>query len=257
VINKIVIKFKKAIELFDEFKNTNNILIYQMGKVGSTSLEASLPGSIHTHTLFGNYFLPKDAKLGRNGEGFLGWLQMCGEDLIKRYAIKKRKNIKIITLIRNPIDRDVSMFFQDLPEWLVYHKKLHKYDARLENSSMLNDVFNLTYDASFGLEWFDKELKRFTDIDIYDYEYEQDKGFLKITKGKYEILLIEMNKINAVEGVLSDFSGLDVNVSQGNRGEAKWYGDAYKSFKTDFKPSAEYLSAVNSSKFYTHFYKEE
>ncbi|MEY8201001.1 MAG: putative capsular polysaccharide synthesis family protein [Colwellia sp.] len=254
MISKLKRKLCGAVFLYNQYRDEGNILIYQMGKVGSTSLENSLPNSIHVHTLFGNFFLPADAKSGRDGEGVLGWIQRYGEDLIKRLAIKRRKEIKIITLVRNPMARDMSMFFQDLPEWLSYYKKKFKYDTRSEDKDVLVKAFEGVYDSGYALAWFDKEIYRLTGIDVFKYPLHLS-GYCNAEKGKYQVLVIRSESMGSCADEIRAFTGFDISVTNTNRGESKWYGGIYKNFKSDFKPSKRYIKKVQGSKLYKHFYE--
>jgi hypothetical protein len=250
VINRIIRKIKKGLEVYSEYKEANNILIYQMGKVGSTSLETAIPGSIHTHTLY-------DERTLKKIDGWFSQMKKAIGFYVKRVAIRKREKIKIISLIREPLARDMSMFFQLLPTLLHSHVNETGYDARDEGLGLLIDTFEQTYDYQYALRWFDAELKRFSGVDVYSHDYSPEVGFMTVINGKYEVLVIEMNKIQDLTSVIEDFCDQSVVINSANRGGRKWYGSVYKDFKNDFKPSEKYLSIIKSSKFYTHFYKGE
>ena len=113
---------KKVIKMY-----RNKIFIYQMGKVGSTSLEESIENSVHMHTLYSNSECwVREAQLW----GLLSPLQK-----IKRYVgskldrmiIRSNNEVKIITLVRDPVARDVSMFFQRLPYWYTHYLNANNY----------------------------------------------------------------------------------------------------------------------------------
>src|SRR5690606_30212107 len=112
-----------------------NILIYQMGKVGSTALEHSITNSRHFHTSYGrrccdffsaNMFPSNWAKMKH---------YFANE--IRLFLYKRRKKVKIITLVRNPYERNVSHFFQDIHFWLPYHILSKKGESRRENKDLV------------------------------------------------------------------------------------------------------------------------
>lgn len=248
----MISQVKKIVKLYKEYSSEDNILIYQMGKVGSTSLEKSIPNSIHVHTLYSNWFLPNTISLDsylRNKEKQLG-------NLIKRLALKCRKNVKIITIIRDPFDRDISMFFQDLPQWISGYNYLENYDTRNEKLNLLQCIFNDFYDYTYALTWFDKELKKLTDIDIYDYPYDPDKGYIKIRKGRYEVLVLECSKLTECKLHIDNFTGTSITAVNTNKSIAKWYAPLYIDFKEKYRPNEKYISSVKESKFYIHFFKK-
>lgn len=100
------------------YLNSENIIIYQMGKVGSTSLEKSLPNSFHTHTLYAKEPNPLSTSFYKSS------FVLKTRYFLIRNLIKRRRKIKIISVVRHPLERNFSMFFHDLPEWLVTHKKM-------------------------------------------------------------------------------------------------------------------------------------
>jgi|SRR5690606_2252081 len=94
------------------------ILIYQMGKVGSSSIYASLkakgvPKVFHLHRM--NPETTQKMKRTFLEQNLLA--QFRTEQLfetIYRKAIQRRKKVKIITLVREPISRNISAFFENL-----------------------------------------------------------------------------------------------------------------------------------------------
>ena len=218
-----------------------------MGKVGSTTLELALPGSIHIHTLYDNRLWDE------SNNPFLKTKRLAGFAL-KRLAINSRRRVRIITLIREPQSRDVSMFFQLMPSLIHNYISENNYDSRGEGMELLYETFENAYDYNFALDWFDMELKRLTGIDVFDYPFDKNKGYLEINKGKYDVLLIEMAKLNDLEGVVGDFCSTNICFKDSNRGGLKWYGQIYKVFKKEYLPSEKYLNTLKNSKFYKHFY---
>src|SRR4051812_8379469 len=97
----------------------NLILIYQMGKVGSTCIEKSLMTqkfqTAHYHSFFSPlpYIMFKNFYSIKYYVSFWNRLIYRIKMTILLYLIKRNKNVKIISLIREPISRNLSMFFQD------------------------------------------------------------------------------------------------------------------------------------------------
>jgi hypothetical protein len=244
--------FRKLKETYRIYSNVDNVLIYQMGKVGSTSLENSLKNSIHIHTLYGNPPCHVQYKQRRNGfKAVVGYIG----DIVRRFAIKKRSKIKIISLVREPYSRNVSMFFQDLSHWIYYFVGQGNYDNRVEDKNYLYKVFLESFDHDYLNNWFDKELKRFTGIDIYLNEFDIEKGFSVYKKGKFEVLLVTAESLNDNEDAISKFINHKVSIKSENRSNSKWYRELYQDFKLDDGGVlVKYKSSIRQSKFYKKFY---
>lgn len=184
------------------------ILVYQMGKVGSTSVYCTLQDSInamHTHSLN-----PNNCVAGLKAD-FTGAL-----DILKSHKIK------IITMVREPISQMISNFFENAERFMLKEKIEDNVVSFLENLSVGGYPFN----------WFDSELKMFTGIDIYKYDFNRREGYTIIREGNYEILCLQMEKMSENEQVIGDFCGIKgFHLKQVNVGSNKVYKDVYRRVK--------------------------
>ena len=228
----------------------DNVLIYQLGKVGSSTLESSIKNSIHTHSLYGNppcYVYMQQQRQGL--KKLHGWLG----DTIKRIALYQRKEVKIITLVRDPVDRNISMFFQDLAYWIYEYVGTVSQDTRTSEIDYLETVFEKSFDHYYINKWFDIELKRLTGIDVFQTPFPKDRGWVVIKQGKYSVLLIEASKLTSCEPVIGDFIGRKVVLQESNAGHKKWYASLYNQFKSSFDKNA-YREKLKKTKYFKHFY---
>lgn len=231
-----------------------------MGKVGSDSLAASIGDNdvSHFHTLYGNN--PNDKYLD-NG-GFISRAKCkirCFINRAKIRCLNVNGKIKIITLIRDPLDRDVSMFFQDL-EGYVLKKRTESHSSYISfnkgGCQPLISLFDKEYDFDYGVNWLDNELKRFTGVDLY--KYDVSSGVCRVITSKYDILCIKMSFIDSVEEELSEFCERDIKIKQRNLSDSKWYGCLYKDFKSEIVNSrGYYLKKYNHKKYFDWFYSDE
>lgn len=242
-----------------KYADESTVLVYQMGKVGSTSLEESLPGSIHAHTFYSNFTCEPHARQVLNS-----WWQRAqwriGE-FFKRAAIRSRKKVKIISLVRDPYARNVSMFFQDLPHWLCRHMTREAgrgvfFDNRSVSMSHLFDAFDNAFDHYYGEAWFDKELFRLTGVDVFSYPFDPQVGHVTIKMGKYEIFIVRLESLSASVGALSAFVGYDVDLRISNDSAEKWYACVYERFLRAHTPPENYVSSLYESKLASHFYSK-
>lgn len=220
-----------------KFQTEENILIYQMGKVGSSSIEHSISGAIHFHNLYLNPPNPPHYQLL-----YPSWSSKLKYSLglmMKRSLIKKRDKVKIITITRCPFERNVSMFFQALPYWMSeyysgFGVKGRAHNNRQEGFSVLWDCFSQNFNHEYPFTWFDEELKRFSGIDVTDKIFPKEDGYSIYRNGKFEVLLIDLPKIDSLSPVIENFTGSEMALEDTNSGEKKWYKDVYGEFKREY-----------------------
>ena len=91
--------------------------------------------------------------------------------------MRGRRTLKIVTLVRDPIGRNVSMYFHDLHYWLAYYFSEVRPDRDgARRNRPLIDCFRETFDHRYPLDWFDKELKRLSGIDVYEHAFDRTTG---------------------------------------------------------------------------------
>lgn len=249
---------KKLINLLNKCYRKDIILVYTMGKVGSSSLENNIDGSFHLHSLYNNPPNPLHWEL-RNF-GIKNKVSIILRNFLRRMIFRTASSIKIITIVRPPMQRNISMFFQALPFWLSsaqsgYNSNKH-IDARREGFDILCESFEEYFNHEYCLTWLDDEIKRFSGIDVYLKPFQSKKGYNIYKNGKYECLLMSLDKLNENEHILSEFVNQDVKIESINSGEMKWYSNVYKKFKSEYESSENLYEILNNSKYNKHFFKE-
>ncbi len=246
------------------------IWIFQPGKVGSQSIWNSIQDkSIQFHTLATAY---RYADIDK--------------DCLDYYLnLIQNKKIKIISAIREPISRDISAFFQnsDLELW-PYHNfnsNIFTLCGRDDESEIYMDVCSMKkrcplwekslndsyekftravmYYEQDVFSWFDHEIKKILNLDIYDYPFDQGEGYNIIEKDNIQILILKMEYLSDLENVIGDFIN-DSNYKLLNRNKAldKMYYYAYNNFKKNIKIPKDYFEFYYSDNSkYKHFYSSK
>jgi hypothetical protein len=242
---------------FRRYRDEDTILIYQMGKVGSTSLAKALGDrAIQIHN-----FYPRNEPCSRRPLYRSGLhkkpLQWAFYHVIRR-AIRRRRTLKIITLVRDPIGRNVSMYFHDLHYWLAYYFSEVRPDrvGRADMNTLI-DCFRETFDHTYPLDWFDKELKRLTGIDVYEHAFDRATGCTKIDRDGVSLLVIQTEKLRECWHAVEEFCGRKLELREDNRSARKWYGTLYASFLDTYSLNADELERIYSSRYATFFFSEE
>ena len=232
------------------------IIVYQMGKVGSRSVVDSLRMSgvkpvFHVHRMVpSNIERVKNGFLKRNVPPLD---ERTGRMLYNKISKEKRK-AKIITLVRDPLSRNISAFFENLHVYIGLNHKDTDYPLK-----KLIDIFIKEYNHEVPLQWFDLELKKATGINVYNYPFPKHKGYITIEKNNIELLIVKLEIPDDLkQKVIADFLNLDQFrlVSQ-NLGKDKTYSNTYQQFKQSISLSHDYINEMLSSKFATHFYSDK
>jgi hypothetical protein len=197
-----------------------------MGKVGSSTLSNSIPHAQQVHTLYSD--LPPHSTRIKNMSIRRNLVFFTSRKIILQ-TIKCRTKTKIITVVRNPILRNRSMFFQDLELWLTKHNLEKGGNKSSYYLQPLIDAYVQTFDHSFYLRWFDDELKRLTKVDIRNSKFKN--GFSIQANNNYEVLFLKLESMNDNISVLSHFVEKEVSLVNKNISDKKWYSELYKEFK--------------------------
>jgi hypothetical protein len=253
------------------------ILVYQMGKVGSSSVVRSLKTqnflTFNVHT-FNPYYLKKDEQLYKK-EFIAGSInaKTLWDELLFRKQLGRRFNgkpIKIITLVRDPVARNISLFFQ-WPNMIMehtadkYHLRSPSFDyEKVFSTDGIEDKMAQLFMTQFKLHerpliWLDKELKHHFGIDAYCYDFPKEKGYSTYREGNIEAMLIKLEKLSEVAGeAFSKFLGIEsFQLIPANIGRKKNTSDLYERFLNSIKLPSDYLETMYNSRFVKHFYSRK
>ncbi|WP_187254498.1 putative capsular polysaccharide synthesis family protein [Alkalicoccus halolimnae] len=246
-------------------KNENLVLIHQMGKVGSTSITSSLKTigftPIHVHSFYSplSTQMYKHYHSTKYYRSFGYRLRYFLRHQLVLRLLKSRKKLKIISLVREPVSRNMSMYFHAFHVPLMDINK-HKDNRREENTNMeafRNDFFK-KFNHTYGVNWFHEEFQRAWGVNIYEYPFNREEGHTVIREGNLEILLLKMERLNDSETVIADFLDLpEFELKNDNMGSKKWYHAVYKEFKEKLHPKREYLHQLYESDYMSHFYTDD
>ncbi len=213
-----------------ELQADNFVLVYQMGKVGSSSIEHTLGErkipSYHIHTFddheeFHMYHNKKDVSKFFDFKNRTMYRLVLNK---RKRILQKREHIKIVTLVRDPIATVFSRFFQDLHLQFIEGKKndaIHRdMDVTYKHiEHCFDNYINLNYFAN----WFDNELKRNFNIDVLRQDIDNTKPFYTFDNEKASVILIKCEQLSSLDQEIGEFLQLDKFVLK-NSNEAKTNG---------------------------------
>ncbi|REL26118.1 hypothetical protein DXX93_05690 [Thalassotalea euphylliae] len=256
-------RVKRHKVLIDKYKDPDTVFVYQMGKVGSTALESAIPEALHVHAFYNkNHTCPVRLK-GLAKFGFKHIALRLEQELIAfliRRAFRARSHTKIITLVRDAKQRNISMFFHDIDAYLFaahtncISSRRVPIPTRNQSKQLLATVFEDEFNHAYPLTWFDNELLPMTGIDMFQHTFDKENGVQRIQANSIDLLCIRMDKLSANKGALEEFIGREVALEFKNDANSKWYAELYQSFKSTYQYPEELAKSIDNSPFQKHFF---
>jgi hypothetical protein len=169
---------------------------------------------------------------------------------------------KIISLVRDPVARNISAFFYNLkhhvPGFFETNFYKGKFYATQAGVDKLTDIFLRRLNHSFPLRWFDAQLRDLIDIDVFATPFPHGHGFAIYQSDKFDVLLMRTEDINRVAGkAISTFLEIDnFQVNTTNKGDQQAYADLYQSFLSLAHLPPDYLDEIYASQLVSHFYTQ-
>ena len=251
------------------------LIVYQMGKVGSTTVTDSLRNNpnlshpiFHVHSLNPENIL-KDKKI-YYGEEYPSYFAksylpktkhlFTSEFLQKKIEtgyLNSSNRWKIITLVRDPIARNVSGFFSGMSvRYPDYYKQVG--DNKIEVEKVL-ELFLANYPQDTPFTWFDSELKLVFGVDVFSEEFPKSKGYKIYHKDLVDVLVLKLEDIDRIfEEAIKDFLNIDrITFVHSNEAKRKSYYLYYRSFIKEINFSKSYLDKMYNNQYSQHFYTEE
>ncbi len=232
------------------------VLVYQMGKVASTSVFHSLldlPGcrAYHVHRMNPETIARLRAAYLERGMSPLD--ERMGLALYRRIA-EPRRPARVISLVREPIGRNISAFFQGLDGYAGVA------DAHLHLSTdALVECFLDRYLHDLPLEWFEVELGATLGIDVYAHDFPKDRGWLEIREPPYRLLLMHHDLTDEIkEARIAELIGRpDYRLRRVNEASTKGYAEAYRAFRDRIRVPADHADRMLGSRYAKHFFDAE
>lgn len=242
------------------------VIIYQMGKVGSTTIHQSLEKAGLLLPIYKVHFLSDEGV--KHGEEFhQKTLKKPWESTphiqtshFLRDKIRSDEPIqwKIITLVREPIRREISEFFQYLPS---LYPELLDAEGNLEKSRALR-VLQTKFmfykpETNYTCRWFDMEVKSMFGLDVYEYPFDTEAGYSIIHHHNVDLLILRLEDLDQTfNRAINEFLEVDtpIEMVKANLRAEQKRGSLYQQIEQDFTIRASLCQKIYSSKYATHFY---
>ena len=233
------------------------VLTHTYGKVGSTAVHKTInkqPGyqSFQTHVIsekgvaesrHSNLEVPEEIHL------------LVGEAL--RHALERYpdRQVRIITLVRDPVARAVSDLFENPARFVADGKisgvPLEKLVAIVATNALQS--------IEFPESWFNRELSAIVGFDFFSRDFDRMNGFELYQEGRIKLLAGKLERLSdngaGYLGRFLDIGG-DFPVSKMRARSATAEGLLYEEVRKNLKLPAEALDKVYSGRVCKHFYSE-
>lgn len=264
--------YERARRWRDGRNRRNKLLVYQMGKVGSTSILKALQVKFKNEPVYHIHFLAQDLlaqKLQAERKSFYKnhhiSRHFLDADYIRRQLDSRQEQVqhwKIITLLRDPIAQRVSRFFQvtTLPESLSEQPDNSRYINNLVQTLVDCFLDSWLSDASEPYSFFNSELKANFGFDIFAHSFDRQRGYQIYTPANGpKILCFQLEQLsNCSAEAFYEFMGLkNFTLGQANVGSKKGYAVLYKQFKAALRLPHDFAETVYNSAQMAHFYSPE
>lgn len=255
------------------------LVLFQMGKVGSSTIRKSLKALDLDMPIYHTHLLTK-ARIAKTEKERRKYFRTERYSYLKRPWLNQflRKQIddgldgkkwKVVTLTREPIARNISTFFENLEVKLLdsgdqYEIKSDYYDidptiVKLDHMQELIDLFFDRLDHDSPLTFFDRELKEVFGVDVFASEFPKARRYKIYRDEKADVLLIRLENLNdCVCDAFKEFLNIEeVTLIDTNIGSEKVYAPLYERFKDAVVLPESYVERMYTSKYMQHFYSEE
>ncbi len=249
------------------------LLVYQMGKVGSTSLCASLRAANFATPIWHVHFL-SDEILGRLDRIYRrSWPEGNARHLWKCHFLRKQidrglRGLKVVTLTRDPIARNVSAFFESLTiapldAGSAYRVKSVDYDFEItlhvERLETLVSLFLEKFDHETPSVFFDREIEGVLGIDALSTTFPASKGYHVYRGERADLLVLRLEDLEerAAEAMKAFLGVNNIQLIRSNIGSQKEHGFIYESFIHFLRLPEAYIDEMYMSKYARHFYTDE
>lgn len=264
VLNSLYQELKSR---FDPIYKRNPLIVYQMGKVGSETMERSLASydlrrpMYRVHALVEeNMYLDLHAANVTPREYFKRSRNLFVSKYLAREIARDlhRGHWQVVTMVRDPVAQNISSFFQIAD--LLIPRFSERAQANELSVGELLDVFLQNYSPDgIYVHWFDVEMKPTFGVDVFRTSFPKDAGYTVYRDGNVDLLLLRLEDVDRCAPMaFREFLGLDdFQIQRKNEAEYKGYYRLYKAFREQAVFPRRYVDGVYASKYARHFYSDE
>ena len=233
------------------FKNVNNanvnnniIFVYTPPKVASTSLVSSL--RLSASHKFNIIHIHDEKMLG-------SLINMTIEGItihdIIHYNKELGKNVYVIDVFRNPVERKISEYFEQLSALHFNNTDDHLKKYSLQRIiNRFNNIYPYIANEDYFMEKYNIKIPE---------QFDFEKKYLLIEENGIKYIKLRMNDIDSWSKILTNIFKTEIMIVRDYETRNKTIGDVYKKFKNNYRLPYSYFLLLNDSPLLKYYYSEE
>lgn len=231
------------------------VVVFTMGKVASTAVFRAVSASVEQPVLKVHSLRP--ARVASMEAGYVRTdRQALPRHLLHAWHLMDRPPTSqapwtVITMVRDPIQRSVSDFFQS-------GRRLGRLDDPATAIPRLRRFVERD-GVPRTLGWFDEELRPVLDVDVFEHPFDPVVGHLVVETPVVRLLVLRQESLATAPDALGRFLGVPhpVAIPAENAAIAKPYAEQYTAVLNGLQLDAATLELAYDSRFAEHFYSPE
>jgi hypothetical protein len=170
---------------------------------------------------------------------------------LRRELLERGGRAAIVTLVRDPIARNISSYFEHL-DFIWERQNAHESVS----VDLLIEGFRTRFPHHEPLTWFDDEMLRVTGLDVFEQKF-PECGHLIVRNENVELLVMKSELPNTMKAaILSNVACRPVSLSVANSTSTKPKGAVFQEFMNKLRLDARYVDEMLESRYTRHFYTE-
>ena len=216
--------------------NSRRVVIYSLGKAGTSSIYESMRYSRHLNVLHLHY-------LGSQGAEIDKWRFLENRRAKKARDWFRQGDVLVVALVRDPFSRSISSFVQN---YELYHAGCTLDEAVIQNAQTIS------------LDWWDQEFKKFMNWDVYAHNFDKKSGISEYELGDNQLVILKSTVIST-KGIpfLASKLGVPLSDTRANLSKTKKVAKQFNSRIENFKFPRDTFESIVNSKFVRHFFTDK
>ena len=242
------------------------ILVYQMGKVGSSTVyrsltESGLPLAVEQIQFLSDRWIA-DVERQYKAANAATPLNVVRSKVVAR-QIRESKNVcwKIISLVRDPIARNISSLFETMePLSPALIGSDGNVDAQKATRHLLGQFATFDESSDYVCNWFDDEMRSVFGINVFQFPFCRETGTCRIRQGNVDLLILTLENLDwSYAPAIQQFLELDrpLDLVRANVAADKKHSAAYQQVLEQIRIPKSVCERIYSSRFCRHFYSNE